>query len=103
METHRFGKMFSDHPMGSARTNSTLRPYIRLISIWHVKVKRFELYIGPDATAGRREIDAGTANPTFETLDKTGRLFGFMSGLVPRTASETRMRPKTSISSVEIP
>ena len=30
------------------------------------------------------EIEAGTANPTLETLDKIGRLFGFGVGFVPR-------------------
>ena len=34
------------------------------------------------------EIEAGTANPTFETLDKIGKLFGFTVGFVPRTARE---------------
>ena len=34
------------------------------------------------------EIEAGTANPTFETLDKIGRLFGFTVGFVPRNARE---------------
>jgi len=31
------------------------------------------------------EIEAGTANPTLETLEKIGRLFGFAVGFVPRT------------------
>jgi putative transcriptional regulator len=31
------------------------------------------------------EIEAGTANPTLETLEKIGRLFGFGVGFVPRT------------------
>lgn len=31
------------------------------------------------------EIEAGAANPTLETLDKIGRLFGFEVGFVPRT------------------
>ncbi|SDA99624.1 helix-turn-helix transcriptional regulator [Sinorhizobium sp. NFACC03] len=30
------------------------------------------------------EIEAGTANPTLETLDKVGRLFGFAVGFVPK-------------------
>lgn len=30
------------------------------------------------------EIEAGTANPTLETLEKIGRLFGFEVGFVPR-------------------
>ncbi len=30
------------------------------------------------------ELEAGTANPTLETLDKIGRLFGFVVGFVPR-------------------
>lgn len=34
------------------------------------------------------EIEAGAANPTFETLDKIGRLFGFTVGFVPRAARE---------------
>ncbi|KAB2704004.1 MULTISPECIES: helix-turn-helix domain-containing protein [Brucella] len=29
------------------------------------------------------EIEAGTANPTLETLEKIGRLFGFSVGFVP--------------------
>lgn len=33
------------------------------------------------------EIEAGTANPTLETLDKVGRLFGFCVGFVPLNAS----------------
>ena len=31
------------------------------------------------------EIEAGTANPTLETLDKIGRLFGFGVGFVPKS------------------
>ncbi|MGV1768232.1 helix-turn-helix transcriptional regulator [Rhizobium rhizogenes] len=34
------------------------------------------------------EIEAGTANPTLETLEKIGRLFGFAVGFVPRTLRE---------------
>ena len=34
------------------------------------------------------EIEAGTANPTFKTLDRIGRLFGFTVGFVPKTARE---------------
>ena len=30
------------------------------------------------------EIEAGTANPTLETLVKIGRLFGFAVGFVPK-------------------
>lgn len=30
------------------------------------------------------EIEAGVANPTLETLDKIGRLFGFRVGFVPK-------------------
>ena len=30
------------------------------------------------------EIEAGVANPTLETLDRIGRLFGFGIGFVPR-------------------
>ncbi|MCO5730358.1 helix-turn-helix transcriptional regulator [Rhizobium sp. SSA_523] len=30
------------------------------------------------------EIEAGTANPTLETLERIGRLFGFEVGFVPR-------------------
>ncbi|MEK1933152.1 MAG: helix-turn-helix transcriptional regulator [Pararhizobium sp.] len=37
------------------------------------------------------EIEAGTANPTLETLDKIGRLFGFAVGFVPRTTKTTTM------------
>lgn len=31
------------------------------------------------------EIERGKANPTLETLEKIGRLFGFTVGFVPRT------------------
>lgn len=31
------------------------------------------------------EIEAGTANPTLETLERIGSLFGFVVGLVPKT------------------
>ncbi|MEP7453371.1 helix-turn-helix transcriptional regulator [Phyllobacterium sp. SB3] len=34
------------------------------------------------------EIEAGTANPTLDTLDKIGRLFGFTVGFVPRDTHE---------------
>ncbi|MDQ0322584.1 DNA-binding XRE family transcriptional regulator [Pararhizobium capsulatum DSM 1112] len=34
------------------------------------------------------EVEAGTANPTLETLEKIGRLFGFMVGFVPRTTKK---------------
>lgn len=30
------------------------------------------------------EIEAGTANPTLETLEKIGRLFGFLVGFIPK-------------------
>ncbi|GGA67316.1 transcriptional regulator [Nitratireductor aestuarii] len=30
------------------------------------------------------EIETGTANPTLETLEKIGRLFGFRVGFVPK-------------------
>lgn len=30
------------------------------------------------------EIEVGTANPTLETLEKIGRLFGFAIGFVPK-------------------
>lgn len=30
------------------------------------------------------EIEAGTANPTLETLGKVGRLFGFTVGFIPK-------------------
>jgi len=30
------------------------------------------------------EIETGTANPTVETLEKIGRLFGFRVGFVPK-------------------
>jgi transcriptional regulator with XRE-family HTH domain len=30
------------------------------------------------------EIEGGTANPTLETLDRIGRLFGFAIGFVPK-------------------
>jgi putative transcriptional regulator len=33
------------------------------------------------------EIEAGTANPTLETLEKIGRLFGFTLGFVPKPAT----------------
>jgi putative transcriptional regulator len=39
------------------------------------------------------EIEAGTANPTLETLEKIGRLFGFAVGFVPKTAFEHDNRP----------
>ncbi len=35
------------------------------------------------------EIEAGTANPTMETLEKIGRLFGFGVGFVPRIGNRT--------------
>lgn len=31
------------------------------------------------------EIEAGTANPTLDTMEKIGRLFGFTIGFVPRS------------------
>lgn len=36
------------------------------------------------------EIEAGTANPTLETFDKIGRLFGFAVGFVPRTTNASQ-------------
>jgi DNA-binding XRE family transcriptional regulator len=33
------------------------------------------------------EIEAGTANPTLETLEKIGRLFGFGVGFVPKVSA----------------
>jgi putative transcriptional regulator len=33
------------------------------------------------------EIEAGTANPTLETMEKIGRLFGFSVGFVPRESA----------------
>lgn len=33
------------------------------------------------------EIEAGTANPTLETLEKIGRLFGFGVGFVPKRSA----------------
>jgi len=36
------------------------------------------------------EIEAGTANPTLETLEKIGRLFGFGIGFVPRKTDTTQ-------------
>ena len=35
------------------------------------------------------EIEAGGANPTVETLEKIGRLFGFTVGFVPKTPRDT--------------
>ena len=35
------------------------------------------------------EIEAGSANPTMETLEKIGRLFGFGVGFVPRIGNRT--------------
>lgn len=43
------------------------------------------------------EIERGKANPTLETLEKIGRLFGFTVGFVPRTPRDgepaTKIRP----------
>lgn len=36
------------------------------------------------------EMEAGTANPTLETLDRIARLFGLSVGLVPRTREVNR-------------
>jgi len=33
------------------------------------------------------EIEAGNANPTLETMERIGRLFGFCVGFVPQNAS----------------
>ncbi|RAR99254.1 helix-turn-helix domain-containing protein [Ensifer adhaerens] len=35
------------------------------------------------------EIEAGTANPTLETMDKIGRLFGFTVGFVPKVRQDS--------------
>lgn len=37
------------------------------------------------------EMEAGTANPTLETLDKIARLFGLSVGLVPRAPEVNRL------------
>lgn len=37
------------------------------------------------------EMEAGTANPTLETLDKIARLFGLSVGLVPRPPEVNRL------------
>jgi len=37
------------------------------------------------------EIEAGTANPTLETLEKIGRLFGFGVGFVPRVPNSSQI------------
>lgn len=36
------------------------------------------------------EMEAGSANPTLETLEKIGRLFGFGVGFVPKNGHENR-------------
>ncbi|MBW8302265.1 MAG: helix-turn-helix domain-containing protein [Hydrogenophaga sp.] len=36
------------------------------------------------------ELEAGTANPTLETLEKIGRLFGFGVGFVPKNTQADR-------------
>ena len=38
------------------------------------------------------EIEAGTANPTLESLVKVGRLFGFSVGFIPKTSLDDRER-----------
>lgn len=38
------------------------------------------------------EIEAGSANPTLETLGKIGRLFGFAVGFVPKAQAPSRIR-----------
>ncbi|WP_313593301.1 helix-turn-helix transcriptional regulator [Agrobacterium cavarae] len=38
------------------------------------------------------EIEAGSANPTLETLVKVGRLFGFSVGFIPKTSLDDRER-----------
>ena len=43
------------------------------------------------------EIEAGTANPTLETLEKIGKLFGFTVGFVPKTPRDDE--PKSPLSS----
>ncbi|WP_454849985.1 helix-turn-helix transcriptional regulator [Rhizobium binxianense] len=35
------------------------------------------------------EIEAGAANPTLETLERIGRLFGFAVGFVPKAENRT--------------
>ncbi|MDL2410459.1 helix-turn-helix transcriptional regulator [Rhizobium calliandrae] len=35
------------------------------------------------------EIEAGVANPTLETLERIGRLFGFAVGFVPKAENRT--------------
>lgn len=35
------------------------------------------------------EIEAGTANPTIETLNKIGRPFGLVAGLVPKKGEDS--------------
>jgi putative transcriptional regulator len=40
------------------------------------------------------EVEAGTANPTLETLEKIGRLFGFAVGFVPKRSREYRENRK---------
>lgn len=37
------------------------------------------------------EMEAGTANPTLETLDRIARLFGLSVGLVPRAPEVNRL------------
>lgn len=37
------------------------------------------------------EMEAGTANPTLETLDKIARLFGLSVGLVPKAPEVNRL------------
>lgn len=38
------------------------------------------------------EMEAGTANPTLDTMEKVARLFGFTVGFVPRAAREDEPR-----------
>lgn len=43
------------------------------------------------------EIEAGTANPTLETLEKIAKLFGFTVGFVPKTPRDEE--PKSPLDS----
>ncbi len=42
------------------------------------------------------EIEKGKANPTLETLERIGRLFGFSVGFVPRTPHDDQPAAKFS-------
>lgn len=41
------------------------------------------------------DIENGRANPTLETLQKIGKLFGFTVGFVPDEPDEDRLAPRT--------